>query len=121
MKWGLQMVITRVDGISANLKSQLVISGWGGIRRAARYAFTEQGAAMLSSGLRSVRAIHVNIEIMRAFVRLRQMITAHAQLARKLKALERKYDAQFSDFNFIHLSVAAHACGFVWHYRTIVW
>jgi hypothetical protein len=55
----------------ANLKSQLVISSWGGIRRAAPYAFTEQGVAMLSSILRSDRAIHVNIEIMRAFVQLR--------------------------------------------------
>jgi hypothetical protein len=79
----------------ANLKSQLVISSWGGIRRAAPYAFTEQGVAMLSSVLRSDRAIHVNIEIMRAFVRLRQMIATHAELARKLEALERKYDAQF--------------------------
>ena len=78
----------------ANLKSQLVISSWGGIR-AAPHAFTEQGVAMLSSVLRSDRAIHVNIEIMRAFVRLRQMIATHAELARKLKELERKYDAQF--------------------------
>jgi len=53
----------------ANLKSQVVISSWGGFRRAAPYAFTEQGVAMLSSVLRSDRAIHVNIEIMRAFVR----------------------------------------------------
>ena len=72
----------------ANLKSQLVISSWGGVRRAAPYAFTEQGVAMLSSVLRSNRAIRVNIEIMRAFVRLRQMISTYAQLARKLKALE---------------------------------
>jgi len=79
----------------ANLKSQLVISSWGGVRRAAPYAFTEQGVAMLSSVLRSNRAIRVNIEIMRAFVRLRQMISTYAQLARKLKALESKYDAQF--------------------------
>jgi hypothetical protein len=78
-----------------NLKSQLVISSWGGIRRAAPYAFTEQGVAMLSTVLRSERAIHVNIEIMRAFVRLRQMLATHAELARKLNALEKKYDAQF--------------------------
>ena len=50
---------------------------------------------MLSSVLRSDRAIHVNIEIMRAFVRLRQMLASHAELARKLAALEKKYDAQF--------------------------
>ena len=59
------------------------------------YAFTEQGVAMLSSVLRSDRAIHVNIEIMRAFVRLRQMLASNADLARKLATLERKYDAQF--------------------------
>jgi hypothetical protein len=57
----------------ANLKSQIVISSWGGMRRAP-YAFTEQGVAMLSTVLRSPRAILVNIEIMRAFVRLRQMM-----------------------------------------------
>ena len=59
------------------------------------YAFTEQGVAMLSSVLRSTRAVQVNIEIMRAFVRLRQILASNAQLARKLDALEKKYDAQF--------------------------
>jgi hypothetical protein len=59
------------------------------------YAFTEQGVAMLSSVLNSERAIKVNIEIMRAFVRLRRILASHADLARKLNALERKYDAQF--------------------------
>ena len=58
-------------------------------------AFTEQGVAMLSSVLRSPRSVQVNIEIMRAFVRLRQMIASHADLARKLSALESKYDSQF--------------------------
>ena len=79
----------------ANLKSQIVISSWGGARRATPYAFTEQGVAMLSSVLRSDRAIHVNIEIMRAFVRLRQMLASNAELARKLAALEKKYDLRF--------------------------
>ena len=79
----------------SNLKSQIVISSWGGLRRARPYAFTEQGVAMLSSVLRSKRAIQVNIEIMRAFVRLRRMLASHADLARKLEALEKKYDAQF--------------------------
>ena len=79
----------------SNLKSQFVISSWGGLRRARPYAFTEQGVAMLSSVLRSKRAIQVNIEIMRAFVRLRRMLASHADLARKLEALEKKYDAQF--------------------------
>src|SRR5713101_7849307 len=59
------------------------------------YAFTEQGVAMLSSVLRSKRAVRVNIEIMRAFVRLRALLVSNADLARKLAALERKYDAQF--------------------------
>jgi hypothetical protein len=78
-----------------NLKSQIVISSWGGSRRAAPYAFTEQGIAMLSSVLNSRRAIQVNIEIMRAFVRLRQMLASNTQLARKVADLEKKYDAQF--------------------------
>jgi phage regulator Rha-like protein len=69
-------------------------SQWGG-RRYPPYAFTEQGVAMLSSVLRSKRAIQVNIEIMRAFVRLRRILASHAELARKLDALEKKYDAQF--------------------------
>jgi hypothetical protein len=59
------------------------------------YAFTEQGVAMLSGLLNSPRAIAVNIGIMRAFVRLRQMIASNVGLARKLAALEKKYDAQF--------------------------
>lgn len=59
------------------------------------FAFTEQGVAMLSTVLSSHRAVLVNIEIMRAFVRLRQMLGTHADLARKLAALEKKYDAQF--------------------------
>ncbi len=83
------------DGEFANLKSQFVTSSWGGLRRAVPYAFTEQGVAMLSSVLRSKRAVRVNVEIMRAFVRLRQMLATHADLARKLAALERKYDTQF--------------------------
>ncbi|PTY06424.1 DNA-binding protein [Opitutaceae bacterium EW11] len=59
------------------------------------YAFTEQGVAMLSGLINSQRAVAVNIEIMRAFVRLRQMIAENADLGRKLKALEKKYDDQF--------------------------
>jgi len=76
------------------LKRQFGTSRWGG-RRYRPYAFTEQGVAMLSSVLRSRRAVLVNIEIMRAFVRLRAMLASHDDLARKLAALERKYDAQF--------------------------
>ena len=58
-------------------------------------AFTEQGVAMLSSVLRSPRAIGVNIEIMRAFVRLRRMLASHEELTHRLDALEKKYDVQF--------------------------
>jgi len=58
-------------------------------------AFTEQGVSMLSSVLKSDRAIDVNVEIMRAFVRLRQLLATHTDLARKLTALEQKYDDQF--------------------------
>lgn len=79
----------------AGLKSQIVTSSWGGLRRARPYAFTEQGVAILSSVLRSPRAIRVNIEIMRAFVRLRGMLASHKELARRLDELEKKYDAQF--------------------------
>jgi ORF6N domain len=77
-----------------NLKCQLGISSWGG-RRFRPYAFTEQGVAMLSSILHSPRAIQVNIEIMRAFVHLRELLGTHKDLARKLAELEKKYDAQF--------------------------
>jgi hypothetical protein len=77
-----------------DLKSQFVISSWGGVR-VMPYAFTEQGVAMLSSVLNSNRAVQVNIEIMRAFVRLRQLLSSNAELARKLEALENKYDRQF--------------------------
>jgi hypothetical protein len=78
-----------------NLRSQSVTSSdWGG-RRYAPYAFTEQGVAMLSSVLHSQRAVLVNVEIMRTFVRLRQILTSHADLARRLDSLEKKYDVQF--------------------------
>jgi len=79
------------------LRSQIVTlkKGRGQHSKYLPYAFTEQGVAMLSSVLRSQRAIQVNIEIMRAFIRLRQMLASHVKLARKLDALEKKYDAQF--------------------------
>ena len=66
-----------------------------GGRRYPPYASTEQGVAMLSSVLRSKRAVRVNVEIMRAFVRLREVLATHKDLARKLEALEKKYDSQF--------------------------
>ena len=77
------------------LRSQIVTSKGRGGRRSSPYAFTEQGVAMLSSVLKSRRAVQVNVEIMRTFVRLRQMLASHADLARKLNALEKRYDAQF--------------------------
>ncbi len=79
----------------AILRSQSVISrSWGG-RRTRPYAFTEQGVAMLSSVLQSPRAIAVNIEIMRAFVRLKKMLASNAELAQKIANLESKYDHNF--------------------------
>jgi len=71
------------------LRSQIVISSWGG-RRYIPFAFTEQGVAMLSSVLNSPQAIRINIEIMRAFVRLREMISTNKELSEKLDELERK-------------------------------
>ena len=59
------------------------------------YVFTEQGVAMLSSVLKSRRAILVNIHIMRAFAKIRQMISSHKDLQRKIDDMERKYDGQF--------------------------
>ena len=78
----------------ASLRCQSGTSKRGG-RRYRPYVFTEQAVAMLSSVLHSERAVRVNIEIMRAFVQLRQMLSSHADLARKLETLEKKYDAQF--------------------------
>ena len=77
-----------------DLRSQSVTSSWGG-RRYRPYAFTEQGVAMLSSVLRSPQAIAVNIEIMRAFVRLRELLASHRVLAKRLEELEAKTDSRF--------------------------
>ena len=79
-----------------SLRSQIVISKSGkGGRRYIPYVFTEQGVAMLSSVLNNERAILVNIAIMRAFVKLRDMISSHKDMAKRLDELEEKYDAQF--------------------------
>jgi hypothetical protein len=78
----------------SNLKSQIVISSWGG-RRFTPYAFTEQGVAMLSSVLKSEGAVLVNIQIMRAFVNLCRIGLTYAGLKRKIEAMENKYDSQF--------------------------
>lgn len=79
-----------------NLRSQFVTSKLGrGGRRYGILAFTEQGVAMLSSVLNSQRAVQVNIAIMRAFVQLRELLATNKDLAKKLDALEKKYDGQF--------------------------
>jgi len=83
------------------LKSQIVTSRWGGRRRSNPYAFTEQGIAMLSSVLNSKRAIQVNIAIMRAFVKLREILSTHKELAHKLTELERKMDKHDKDIGLI--------------------
>lgn len=77
-----------------NLMFQFGTSSWGGTRKMP-YAFTEHGILMLSSVLKSPRAVQVNIQIMRAFVKLRQLLNTHKALARKLEDLEKKYDSQF--------------------------
>lgn len=84
------------DEEAENLRSQIATSSSGhGGRRYLPYVFTEQGVAMLSSVLNSERAVQVNIAIMRTFVKLRQMLASNAELARKLAAMEKKYDRQF--------------------------
>jgi hypothetical protein len=79
-----------------NLRSQIVMSSWGG-RRTAPYAFTEQGVSMLSSVLRSRRAVQINIMIMRAFVRIRQMVSLNRSLAKRLAFLERRLTGHDAD------------------------
>lgn len=99
-------VLTRQE--FANWRSQFVTSKADRLGlRYAPMAFTEQGIAMLSSVLNSERAIQVNIEIMRAFVRLREMIATNRDLARRLDELEKRYDAQFRVvFDAIHQLMA---------------
>ena len=82
---------------TAYLRSQnVILSGeWGRHSKYLPYAFTEQGVAMLSGVLNSRRAVLVNVEIMRAFVRLRKMLANHADLARKVEAMEQRYDRKF--------------------------
>lgn len=77
-----------------NLKSHFVTSSWGGARKPP-FAFTEHGILMLSSVLNSKRAIQVNIHIMRAFTKLREMLADHKDLREKIETMEKKYDRQF--------------------------
>lgn len=77
-----------------NLKCQFGTSSWGGVRKLP-FVFTEEGIAMLSGVLHSTRAIQVNIQIMRTFTKLRQLILSHKDLAYKIEEMEKKYDNQF--------------------------
>lgn len=89
------MFILRLSEVK-NLRSQIVTSKIkAGGSQYLPYAFTEQGVAMLSSVLRSERAIQVNIQIMRMFTKLREMLESHRDLRKKIEALEQKYDEQF--------------------------
>jgi hypothetical protein len=97
-----QIGISSASGAASNnrknepLRSQIVTASMHGGRRGIPYAFTEQGIAMLSSVLRSPRAVEVNIAIMRTFVQLRRLMDSNRDLARKIEAMEMRYDEQFS-------------------------
>ena len=91
---GTSKPLLRQGSSGLRFQNETSKSGRGG-RRYLPYAFTEQGVAMLSSVLRSTRAVQVNIAVMRTFVRLREMLLSNADLARKLSDLEKKYDTQF--------------------------
>jgi hypothetical protein len=78
-----------------SLRSQIVISKGKGGRRSLPYAFTEHGVVMAANVLNNDRAVRTSVEIVRAFVRLRQMLASHAELSRRLDELESKYDRQF--------------------------
>jgi len=102
--WKSQFVIPKNELVRSQFATSKPRSGG---RRYAPYVFTEQGIAMLSSVLNSKRAVQVNIEIMRTFVRLRQILATHEQLAKKLQALENKYDRRFKIiFDVIHQLMA---------------
>jgi len=84
----------------ANLRSQIVTSSWGG-RRYLPFVFTQEGVAMLSSVLNSKRAVTVNIAIMRAFVKLKELLLSHKELAAKIEALEKKYAEHDEQIKYI--------------------
>lgn len=90
-KTEIQSISTRIYN---NLRSQIATSSWGG-RRYENYVFTEHGVAMLSSVLNSEKAIEINIMIIRAFIKIRELLSTHKQLAIKIAQLESKYDEQF--------------------------
>ena len=92
---GFMFQLTDVETSASRSQSVTLKDGRGAHRKYWPYAFTEHGVAILSTVLRSARAIEVNIEIMRAFVRLRRLLHAHADLGLKVAALERQCDARF--------------------------
>ena len=94
-EWGAMRSQIVTASSSPAMRSQIVTSSRRNVS-AAPYAFTEQGVAMLSSVLRSPRAAAVNIAIMRTFVQLRRLMDSNRQLARRIEALENKYDEQFA-------------------------
>jgi phage regulator Rha-like protein len=88
-----------------NLKSQIVITGWGGVRQYP-YAFTEQGVAMLSSVLNSDRAIEVNIQIIRTFTKIRELLGTNEALQRKIMEMEKRYDSKLKEvFGILRLLI----------------
>ncbi|MCX6761741.1 MAG: ORF6N domain-containing protein [Candidatus Moranbacteria bacterium] len=90
--WKSQIVTSNPK--NKNLKSQFVISSWGGHRKPP-LVFTEQGVAMLSAVLKSKRAVAVSIQIVRTFVKLREILSTHKQLREKVELMEDKYDKSF--------------------------
>ena len=91
LNWKSQIVTLKTD---ANLKSQIVTSSWGGARKIP-HVFTEQGVAMLSSVLNSDRAVQVNIQIIRTFIKIRELLIGNAELRAKIELMEKKYDNKF--------------------------
>ena len=87
--------LTKEEALSLRFQIGIIKTGRGQHRKYLPYVFTQEGIAMLSGVLRSKRAVAVNIEIMRAFVRLREILITHKDLAHKLEKLEQKYDEQF--------------------------
>jgi len=87
--------LTKEEALSLRFQIGILKTGRGQHRKYLPYVFTQEGIAMLSGVLRSKRAVAVNIEIMRAFVRLREILITHKDLAHKLEELEQKYDEQF--------------------------
>ena len=88
--------LTKIEADFLRSQSATLETGHGKHRKYLPYVFTEQGVAMLSSVLNSKRAVSVNIEIMRTFVKLRELLATHADLAQKLVDLEKKYDKNFA-------------------------